>query len=143
MILPFMAKKEKIDTESIELEPLYEFAFDFEKNDFKLRDGKQYLVYGNEALEIWIHKSFKTERFKFLAYSKDFGSELENLIGTSLNIEEKKSEVKRLITECLMVNPYIKSVDSIEMVTEDSFLKADITLTSIYGRMKSIWKQTL
>ena len=59
---------------------------------------------GNAALRIWIFKALTTARFRHVAYSPAFGEEYEDqLIGHSMNGEIVKSEMKRYITEALMV----------------------------------------
>ncbi len=121
----------KEDPEEV-LPELAEYAYDFENNQFSLKDGKQYLVYGNEALKIWIFKALVTERYKYKAYSEDFGNEIYEVIGTTLGAETKKSEIKRYITECLMVNPYIRSILDIRLRTERERLYVEVDVQSIY-----------
>ena len=43
--------------------------------------------------------------------------------------------MKRIIIECLMVNPYIKSIDRIDFTAEREKLTVDIGLTTIYGEV--------
>ncbi len=52
-----------------------------------------------------------------------------------MGVEERVSELKRIIIECLMVNPYIKSVDSIEFSQTGAQASVLIQLTSIYGEV--------
>ena len=119
--------------------PLFkEYAGDFETDKFRYDgNGNHILLTGNEALEVWIYKALKTERFSYLAYSWGYGIELKPFIGKVMSVEERYSELKRVITECLMVNPYIKSIDSFSFA-EDKHGEAvhlTIRLTTIYGEM--------
>ena len=87
--------------------PIYrEWAFDFEREELKIKHGKYYLVEGNEALKIWIYKALKTERFIFNAYSNKYGNEVSILIGTVEDEDILFSEISRYIQEALLVNPF-------------------------------------
>ncbi|MDO5096495.1 MAG: DUF2634 domain-containing protein [Peptostreptococcaceae bacterium] len=119
-------------TEQIELPMLKEYAYDFDTNELKLRDGKNYLVEGNEALKIWIFKAIVTARYKYIAYSEQFGTEIFEVIGTTLSSEAKKAEVRRYIIETLMVNPYILSIERIELSQIKDNLDIEVFVKSIY-----------
>ena len=119
--------------------PLFkEYAWDFERDCFLYdANGRHILLTGNDALEVWIYKALKTERFSYLVYSWQYGIELKPFIGKVMGVEERYSELKRVITECLMVNPYIKSIDSYSFVQENrgELVHVRITLTTIYGEV--------
>lgn len=132
---PFLTSTSS-NTNSLQLFKCY--AWDFEKDEF-IRDGngKMILLEGNPALEVWIYKCLKTQRFIYKAYSWRYGAELKKYIGKVMSVGERKSELKRAIVEALMVNPYIRSVDLIEFVEDEHGreLTLNITLTTIYGQM--------
>lgn len=115
------------------------FSWDFEENKFK-RDGngKRILLSGDEAIKVWIYKVLRTERFVWLAYSRKFGIELYPFIAKVMDYGERKSEMKRMIIEALMVNPYIKSIDRIEFSEADlgEKLTVSVDLTTIYGKIR-------
>lgn len=119
--------------------PLFkEYAWDFERDCFLYdANGRHILLTGNDALEVWIYKALKTERFSYLVYSWQYGIELKPFIGKVMGVEERYSELKRVITECLMVNPYIKSIDSYSFAQENrgELVHVRITLTTIYGEV--------
>jgi hypothetical protein len=112
-----------------------EYAWNFDKNEFILQDGKFVIVTGNEAIKVWAWKALHTERYHYLAYSWDFGQELESLIGSGLPRDAIESECRRFITEALTVNPYINSVSNIEISMSDSIIGADFTLNTPYGEV--------
>ena len=62
---------------------------------------------------------------------------MKKYIGKVMGVQERKSEIKRMIVEALMVNPYIKSIDKVEFVEEshNREMEIKITLTTIYGQM--------
>lgn len=132
---PFM---NSVSSSKEELPLFKEYAWDFNADSFIYDgNGNHVLLEGNEALKVWIYKALKTERFSYLAYSWRYGIELQPFIGKVMSVQERKSELKRMIIECLMVNPWIKSVDSVtfEEVKHGEDLTTTITLTTVYGEV--------
>lgn len=120
--------------------PLFrEWAWDFDKDCFK-RDsnGNMILLSGNDALQVWVYKAVRTERWAFLAYSDAFGIELEQFRGKVMTVGERRSELRRAIKECLMVNPYVVSVDKIEFESNERgrVLNIRVELTTVYGSLE-------
>ena len=125
-----------IEVEETELPLFRQPAWDFNNDEFLYDENHNHIfVTGKEALKIWIYKVLKTERFSYIAYSWQYGIELQPFIGKVMSVQERYSELKRMITECLMVNPYIKSIDSIEFDAENREKDVTITvnLTTVYG----------
>lgn len=121
--------------------PLFkEYAYDFANNCLLLKDGQTYLVEGNEALRIWIFKALATERFRYTAYDAAFGSEIDSLPGLVLNQAILQAEIKRFITEALMVNPYIVKLDNFKFERSLSGLKVDFEAETIYGVEPFSWQ---
>lgn len=81
-------------------------AFDYGSGDF-LRDGMNKLLdsTGIESWKSWCINCLQTERYKHLAYSTDFGIELEAAMSATSR-EEAESILTRQITEALMADPY-------------------------------------
>lgn len=129
---PFITKSELAEKkESI---PIYkEVAWDFESNKMVIKNGMPVIVEGNEAIKVWIYKAIKTERYKYLIYSWDYGCELEGLIGKGLPNSLIKAEVKRYIEEALLINPYILSIDDMEVDLIDSILSIKCNINTVYG----------
>lgn len=120
--------------------PLFqEYAWDFERDCFLYDvNGRHILLTRNPALEVWIYKALKTERFEYLVYSWQYGIELKPFIGKVMGVQERYSELRRVITECLMVNPYIRSIDSFSTTPENraELIRVHITLTTVYGEVE-------
>lgn len=118
--------------------PVYrEWAFDFEKEELKKKHGKYYLVEGNEALKIWIYKALKTERYIFVAYTKNYGSEVSTLIGIVEDEDILFSEISRYIEESLLVNPYIISVgDFIFSHISGGKIVTKFSVKTVYGEIE-------
>lgn len=127
------------DTTADDLPLFQEYAWDFERDRFLYdASGRHILLTENPALEVWIYKALKTERFEYLAYSWQYGIELKPFIGKVMGVQERYSELRRVITECLMVNPYIKSIDSFSITPENraELVRVHITLTTVYGEVE-------
>ena len=133
---PFIGTTQALNTSTL---PLFRMLdWDFEKDNFVYdENGEPILLEGNDALKIWIIKALKTERFVYRAYSWKYGAELKKYIGKVMGVQERKSEMKRMIVEALMCNPYINSIDKVEFVTDkhNRELNINISLTTIYGKL--------
>ena len=113
-----------------------ELGFDFEKDCFMYDDdGKHVIVEGDDAIKVWVYKALKTERFQYFAYSWQYGLEIKPFIGKVMGVSHRKSELRRVIIECLMVNPYIKSIDYMTITAVGDSLTVDVTLTTVYGKV--------
>lgn len=127
-----------------ELPVFKEYAYDFENNCLKRRNGNTYLVEKNEALKIWIYKALTTERFRYLAYTNSFGNEVHTLIGFTMNSEITYSELRRFIVEALMVNPYIEELANFRFEKQTSSgVSAYFDVTTVYGEMTyfAVWRE--
>lgn len=114
--------------------PLYkEVAWDFENNVPRLKNGEYEIVAENEAIKTWVYKALKTERFRYLIYSWNFGSEIDSLIGQSYTPNLTKAECIRYIEEALLINPYIKAITEVEVSFSEGHLSVSGHLETIYG----------
>ena len=121
--------------EDTDLDTFTEYAWDFESNCFIFENGAHKIVAENEALKVWIYKTLKTERWRYRAYDNSYGGELEQFIGKSPNNADSALEVQRFIAECLSVNPYIQSIDSVTFTNDVDILDFTIELTTVYGNL--------
>lgn len=86
-------------------------------------------------MKVWIYKALATERYQYLVYSWQYGIEIKPFIGLVMGVQERISELKRMIVECLMVNPYIKSIDKISFTQKGTRAVVNIELTTVYGEV--------
>lgn len=84
-----------------------------------------------KALEQAIYKVLSTEMYEYPIYSFSYGIELENLIGK--DVLYVKIELKRRITECLLEDERIKSVDNFRYVITGDEILCIFDAVSIYG----------
>ncbi len=135
MANPFVSGSTAAATEENSLPVFTEYAWDFENDRFMYESGQHKVVVENEALKVWIYKTLKTERWRYLAYDNAYGIELEQFIGTRTNNAGNAGEIEQYISEALLINPYIKSIDDIQFSLDGDALAYEISLTTIYGAM--------
>jgi len=121
-----------VKEEVLEREGFCEYAYDFENNELLTRNGEHYYVYGNEAMKIWIYKCMLTDRFRYSAYTDRFGTEVYTLIGEVISTKLKEAEVKRYITEAIMVHPFMVSINKMILKTVKSGLYVDVYYTTVF-----------
>lgn len=122
--------------EDTELPLFKEYAWDYGNNDFIYLNGKTLIVEGAEAIKVWVYKTLKTPRYKYMAYTWDYGHELEILIGQKYSKEFVRSEVERNLKDCLLINPYINDLSNINSSIEKNKLLIGFTVNTIYGEVK-------
>lgn len=110
------------------------FLFDFEKGDFMRMDGKLVEVTGVEALKVWIHKTLRTEKFRFKVYEgTEHGVTLEDLLGSNLPQPFIEAEIKREVTESLTAHPFINSIENWQFTRIGSRMVINFTAVTVYG----------
>ena len=117
--------------------PLFtEYAWNFEL-DRCIYDGRgrHVVVTGKEAVKVWVYKALKTERYEHLAYSWQYGIEVKKFIGKVMQTGDRIAELKRAIVDCLMINPYIKSIDNIEIEIDRYKTTCTVYMTTVYGEV--------
>lgn len=134
-IFPFTVEEPELETAAEEILPTFrELAYDYDRNCLLRRGGKPYLIEKDEALKVWIYKALKTKRFIWPAYTHGYGTETENIIGSCNAADVVDSELKRYITETLMVNPYLQELSDFSFTHEGSVVTAGFIVTTVYGR---------
>lgn len=113
-----------------------EIAWDFENNAPIFRDGKPMERTGLEAVKVWIWKALHTDRYRYEAYTWDYGNELETLIGSDFSDELKQSEAIRYVKEALEICPYIERVEQVKVSFEDSTFTISVKVQTIYGEVE-------
>lgn len=91
------------------------------------------MVDGIESMPQAIYKVLNTERFDYIAYSTNYGVELFDLYGESMNYV--LSEIKARITEALTWDSRIKSVDNFEFEINQHQIHCTFTVHTIHGEL--------
>lgn len=99
---------------------------------YKIKDGRIVgFIDEIEALKQSIELILCIERYEYLIYSWNYGSELKGLIAKDKDIAE--SEFKRRVKEALSQDDRIKDVDNFIFEYEEDSVLAGFTIFSIYG----------
>lgn len=134
-IFPFISQSLSQSAATRELPVPAEYAWDFDNDCMRLIDGKVKVVTEAEAIRIWAMKVLRTPRYRYPAYSWDYGNELESLIGQGLSKEIIESEAVSLLRQALLVNPYIQDIKDISLNLEGARLNMNCTLLTLYGEV--------
>lgn len=134
-IFPVIDPQVAVQNESKAL-PLYrEVAWDFENDVPRFRGREPIIVEGKEALKVWIWRALRTARYRYEIYTWDYGSEFESLLGQAYTDSVKTAEAPRYLRECLLINPYITAVKSIEVDFASATLTVKGTAVTVYGEV--------
>jgi len=113
------------------------FLFDFQLGDFVVKDGKLQELDNLEALEMWIEKVLRTEKFKFKVYKTgetiEYGVTLLEYVNSGYPQAFIQAEIQREITEALLKNTNINSLESFSFSREKRTLKVSFRSNTIYG----------
>lgn len=87
------------------------WRFDFEAGDFVMTPTRKVAAADETAAWVmWCEKAIRTPRYRHLIYSREHGEEFDDLIGKGYGRAIQESEIKRMVTETLMVDPRTSSV---------------------------------
>lgn len=128
------------DTQQVIVEsdlPLFkEIAIDFNTGEPILQNGEAIILEKTEALKVWVWKTLKTERNRYLVYSEDYGNDLIENIGQIYDKTTKDALMINEIKTCLLVNPYITNVYNFSIEGGRSPI-ISFNVDTIYGTVES------
>lgn len=99
------------------------------------RDQVQGMTDGRDALYQAIYLILNVERYAYPIYSRNYGSELSDLIGKPKPYA--MSEIKRRITEALIQDDRITGVNNWAFKAGRKSVLAEFTVNTIYGDIKA------
>ena len=113
--------------------------FDFNTGEFIMTPtGKIAQSADIEAWLMWCQKALNTERYRYLVYSRSFGQEYDELIGSYLTREGNESEITRMTTECLLVDLRTASVQDFTFQWQDDRVYFTCKVLSVRGESGQI-----
>lgn len=89
---------------------------------------------GEEAVKQFIAKAIRTARNRFLIYTDEYGSELDELIGENVTRELLDDEIPRVITESIIYDDRIASVGNFAITTVSDKVYVNFTVTLATGQ---------
>lgn len=115
--------------------PLRTPLFDFEKRQTKMdARGRPVDAIDHEAYKQWVVMCVLTERYEYLAYSPDFGTEIKAIMRANYPRPIAESEIQRTITEALGVDPRTVSVGGFSFEWKGDSVWVTCEVESVYGR---------
>lgn len=115
------------------------WVFDFEQGDFVLSPtGRAMEADGAEAYRQWAQKTLLTPRYRYPIYSRNYGQELEDLLRRNLTRAGNESEIKRMVTEALMVDQRTSSVGDFTFDWQEDSVYFTCTVTTAQGEQVQI-----
>ena len=88
-----------------------------------------------EAMKQSVYKILNTERYENIMYSWNYGIELQDLFGEPINYVV--SELQRRITEALVQDDRIRSVDGFEYQIDRKTVSLTFVVHTIFGDIQS------
>lgn len=116
----------------INLDNLKEIAWDFESDTPIIHNNDFVMAAGIEALRVWVYKTLKTQRYRYITYSNSYGVTLNDLIGKMYDTNVER-EIKKEITEALLVNEYIDRVNILNLLLDGNKLNIDLKISTRDG----------
>lgn len=118
------------------------WRFDFEAGDFILTpSGKVATAEDLQAYMEWCQKTLLTQRYRYLIYSRNYGSEYEELVGRGFSKAIIESEVERMTGEALMVDPRTEEVNNFSFSWREDALYFTCDITTVRGDKTSIGRE--
>lgn len=115
------------------------WRFDFEAGEFVLTPtGKVAEADEMTAWVEWCKKALHTPRYEYLVYSREYGHELQDLIGRGLTREAIESEIQRIVTETLMVDPRTERVQNFRFEWRGDEVHFTCEIISVRGELAEI-----
>ena len=94
------------------------------------------IVEGLEAIKVWIWLCMHTERFRHAIYSADYGTSLEQYIGHMLSEEYINTDCESEISDALLINEYIESIEDFEAVRNSDSLNISFRVVTKFGSLE-------
>ncbi|AYO30798.1 DUF2634 domain-containing protein [Biomaibacter acetigenes] len=115
------------------------WRFDFDKGEFVLTPaGKVAETSDVDAWLEWCRKALMTARYQHLIYSRNYGQEFDDLISRHLNREGNESEIKRIVTETLMVDPRTVAVENFTFQWEGDTVYFTCEVSNVRGETETL-----
>lgn len=113
------------------------YFIDFEQKCLRLsfdEGDSNGLIDDLKAMEQAVFCILNTERYESVIYSWDYGSELQDIIGMDTDIV--LSEIERRITEALLEDSRILSVDDFDFESNKKEIACTFRVSTIYGDLE-------
>lgn len=134
-LYPYILSDSSVLDNNNELPIFKEIAWDFRRDKPLIdKNTKDFIIVEkDEALKVWIYKTIKIARYRFLIFTDDYGTELEELVGKKYTKGYTESEATRFIKEALNINQYITKINKIDANFKGDLLTIYLNVDTIYN----------
>lgn len=91
------------------------------------------IIDGTDAIVVWAILTLHSERYKYPIYSWYYGEEFSGMIGNSYEPDLLKSEAKRMVEECLLVNEHITDIKDLSVEQTKDMLHISFIMETDQG----------
>ncbi|GIO35856.1 hypothetical protein J41TS12_07170 [Paenibacillus antibioticophila] len=124
------------ENESSEISFGRSWRFDFDQGEFVLTPTRKIAsCTGTDAWVMWCRKAIRTPRYRHLIYSRSYGQELDELIGKGYSRAVLESEIQRMVSEALLVDPRTADVDGFYFSWQEAGCSFTCQVTNIYDEV--------
>lgn len=111
------------------------WKFDFDEGEFVITPTNKIETADEiKAYYEWCQKALLTARYRYVIYSPDYGSEIETLFQTALDRAAIESEIARMVTETLIVDPRTGTVGGFVFTWLNDDVAFDCTVITARGK---------
>lgn len=108
--------------------------FDWKTGDFVIIGGRVKIATGKERVINWVQKVLRTQLNKYGIYvGADYGLDRKGIVGKTFTTDYKRSELRRKITDALLKNKDILSIDDFRMEPNGKKLLISFKIVTEYG----------
>jgi phage baseplate assembly protein W len=129
---PLQPEEERVEVVTPTPEPSLTYRLDLEKGEI---GG---LIDGDEALRQFVSKAIRTARYRYLIYDDEYGSELEDLIGSDVTEAFLNEEIPRIIREALIYDDRIADVRDFNIQREGDGVYIEVTVEKTDGGILTV-----
>ncbi|MBU5672273.1 DUF2634 domain-containing protein [Paenibacillus brevis] len=132
------SRNEGIEAENGSSEILFgrSWRFDFEQGEFILTPTRKIASSsGTDAWVVWCQKAIRTPRYRHLIYSRIYGQELDELIGKGYSRAVLESEIQRMVSEALLLDPRTADVDGFYFSWQGAECSFNCQVTNVHDEV--------
>ncbi|NJJ37815.1 DUF2634 domain-containing protein [Paenibacillus apii] len=119
------------------------WRFDYEAGDFVMTPTRKVATADDKTAWVeWCKKALLTPRYRHVVYSRDHGQEFDDLIGRGYSKAVQESEIQRIVTETLMVDPRTENVSNFSFAWDGDTCQFACDITNVREETETIEGRT-
>ncbi|MBY9080989.1 DUF2634 domain-containing protein [Paenibacillus sp. HN-1] len=115
------------------------WRFDYAAGDFIMTPTRKVAAADEKTAWVeWCKKALLTPRYRYVVYSRTHGQDFEDLIGQGYSRAVQESEIQRIVTETLTVDPRTESVSNFSFSWTDDICSFTCDITNVREETETI-----